>query len=237
MIMRPGLEMEVIVYANSAAGAGSTEQWRDDPGRADLPGAAELVEGMPLLERSTVELPTAPYTLLPESEWRLKAEYHELRKTRGRLRPLIHTAWRQQVRSKALTQPLLLRSADEIARGTPVIDGTIQVSVQRYLHLNLDLTLREARGLSNTESRTAFSPAQPYRHYRFTSQRKMKSGDLHYIDHPKAGMLILVSRYELPEVESLSPDAPLESAIAPDSETTQPEDDPATGPTTAPAAQ
>lgn len=59
--------------------------------------------------------------------------------------------------------------------------GLLRVSRGRYLHLETDLVLRDA------------ATAQPYR---VRLHRRMRSDELHYVDHPKLGILIQAKRYE-----------------------------------------
>ncbi|MEJ1410815.1 MAG: CsiV family protein [Candidatus Sedimenticola sp. (ex Thyasira tokunagai)] len=222
----PWYDVEMIIFTHNSAGAGSTEQWSDEPGNPDFEGAFRFSiaeentrRGSPATAAETpivsdeIGLPTALYTLLPESEWRLTSELSRLKRSRGKLMPLIHTAWRQQMRSRDETVPLHLTSNDQIASETPILEGVIQVSVQRYLHLNFDLTHREARDISNTVDAGSFALQSMYRDYRITNHRKMRSGELHFIDHPKVGMLILVSKFKVPEVETLAPEPVVETPI------------------------
>lgn len=218
-------DVELIIFTHNSTGAGSTEQWSDDPGSPDLEGALRLsspaasqVETPIVAEE--IGLPTTRYTPLPENAWRLTNELRRLKKTHGRVMPLIHRAWRQQVRSRRNTPPLYLVSSDQIASETAVIEGAVQVSVQRYLHLNFDLILREARDISRAGDAGAYGQQSIYKNYRITNHRKMRSGELHFIDHPKVGVLILVSKYQVPEVETLAPE--LESEPRVEVDTTEP---------------
>jgi hypothetical protein len=46
-----------------------------------------------------------------------------------------------------------------------------------------------------------------YRIYRMQQSRRMRSGELHYLDHPVLGMVIRVTPHELPKAESATGDA------------------------------
>jgi hypothetical protein len=65
------------------------------------------------------------------------------------------------------------------------LEGLVQVSRGRFLHLDLDLLLRPA---------DASSP------FRVRLNRRMRSGELHYLDHPRVGILVQAERYQ-PEPE------------------------------------
>lgn len=65
--------------------------------------------------------------------------------------------------------------------GSGRLGGLLRVTRGRYLHLEADLLLRD----TNT--------AVPH-HIKL--YRRMRSGELHYVDHPKLGILIQAERYE-----------------------------------------
>ena len=68
----------------------------------------------------------------------------------------------------------------------PAVDGTVKVSLARYLHVALDLVYSRP---GNDE--TAAPNADPAR-FRLVSERRMRSGELHYFDHPLFGVLALI---------------------------------------------
>ncbi len=61
------------------------------------------------------------------------------------------------------------------------LDGTITVAVSRYLHVYTDLALTKTLAPADMQS------------FIVKSHRRMRSRELHYIDHPKVGMLILIT--------------------------------------------
>ncbi len=111
------------------------------------------------------------------------------------------------------------------------LDGTVSIGISRYLHVNSDLVLYkpieqteetpvitlpqppsaefmpfavEALGLSKLELDEKEPPAD---HFRIQGSMRMRSGEVHYLDHPYGGMLILFTRYELPEPEETTDEA------------------------------
>ncbi len=91
-----------------------------------------------------------------------------------------------------------------IAPEPPSLEGTIRISVGRYLHVELDLLRR----IKTTEPYAIEYGApfaddyavqsRPYKIYRMQAHRRMRSGELHYIDHPLMGVLIKITPYEPP---------------------------------------
>jgi hypothetical protein len=146
-------DIELILFARGGGSGG--EQWTSSPGRPDLKGVRYLKKG------------AQTYRILPKSQWKLGGAFSRL-KSKGGYTPLLHLAWRQQVTSRKEADPVHLLSSSGSG-----MEGTIKVSVGRYLHVDLDLLLGKS--------------------YRMQAHRRMRSKELHYIDHPKMGALVLIS--------------------------------------------
>jgi len=84
-----------------------------------------------------------------------------------------HLAWRQV--------PGERNSKNWYWIGGGRLGGLIRVTRGRYLHLETDLLLRDT------------NLAEPER---IKLYRRMRSGELHYVDHPRVGILIQAERYE-----------------------------------------
>jgi hypothetical protein len=72
------------------------------------------------------------------------------------------------------------------------LSGLIRVTRGRYLHLETDLVLRDAD--------SSFP-------YRVQLHRRMRSGELHYVDHPKLGIVIRADRRPSPSTSQGAADA------------------------------
>ena len=104
-------------------------------------------------------------------------------------RPLVHLQWRQAVQAPAAAQAIdleqLLGAANR--QTSPRMEGSLRLSVARYLHLETDLRLIDV------ESGQFMEAALPV--YRLQQSRRMRSDELHYIDHPRFGVLALITPY------------------------------------------
>ena len=141
------------------------------------------------------------YARLPTSDLKLDGAYWSLRGVAG-LKPLVHMAWRQPISGPGQTPPVYLASGP----GAAELEGTLEVSVSRFLHVNLDLLLRRTSpaGPSRPPALVAadgsglprypVSSPEGYR-YRMQAHRRMRSGEVHYIDHPLMGVLLRIDRY------------------------------------------
>ena len=77
------------------------------------------------------------------------------------------------------------------------VEGTLKLILGRYLHIHTDLLYKR---LNDTYKQT--SPAlhsKIFSEFKIKAQRRMRSKELHYIDHPLMGILILVSPIKQPE--------------------------------------
>jgi len=108
-------------------------------------------------------------TLLPASAKSLGPAAYTLKKKGMVIHS--HLAWRQVTRGR--------NSNSWYWIGGGRLSGLIRLSRGRFLHLDTDLVLRDA----NT--------ARPYR---IKLHRRMRSNELHYVDHPKLGILIRAKR-------------------------------------------
>lgn len=102
----------------------------------------------------------------------------------------------------------------------PRLEGTVALKLGRYLHLDTDLVYRLPRtDVAEAEIATASSisldPAAglsagadfppealaepPMQAFLMDESRRMRSGELHYLDHPLFGLVARVTPYELPE--------------------------------------
>ncbi|MCP3665690.1 MAG: hypothetical protein GY696_24875 [Gammaproteobacteria bacterium] len=198
-------DIEIILFAHGSKSAGSTESWPMDPGHPNWSQATTIQPGVSppatifdLSEEKTATV-ASPFKLLSNDQWRLTAEEKQLKRTKGRVEPLLHLAWRQPVLGKNKAIPIYLRTSETVQSGLPRLEGLITVSVQRYLHIDLDLLLNQSTSRLSSESESGLLLNDDAKSFRYTGTRKMRSSELHYMDHPKMGALILISRFEQPE--------------------------------------
>ncbi len=100
-------------------------------------------------------------------------------------------------------------SADGLSQSGPEVplkarqrlEGTLRLHLTRYLHLavdlsyfNGDMTTPEHQFLSDTLS-VEVAPLS----FHLQESRRLRSGELHYFDHPVVGVIALVTPYEPPQ--------------------------------------
>lgn len=106
------------------------------------------------------------------------------------------------------------------------LDGTVRLILSRYLHLESDLLWRDpvdatmaspaaaaqqsgettitgdGRGVVSADTAVASTMEgtvleSGYRVYRLQQSRRMRSNEIHYIDHPRFGLVVLVTPYDV----------------------------------------
>ena len=157
-----------------------------------------LASGDGVIGSLTVEEPSALF-FAPVNTFQLDEVAARIRRSRG-YRLLLHESWRQPGFPSESTQPVDLLVLEQLRRlgpagdGTrppdassstqtasdgsvlPPLSGTITLYRSRYLHLSVDLSF-----LTGKDSRFVIS-----------ERRRMRSGELHYLDSPGLGVIALV---------------------------------------------
>lgn len=97
----------------------------------------------------------------------------------ARYRVLLHRRWVQGADGKTTSKSILLGSENE------ELFGYLRFYMSRYLHVELNLVFRPGGGAVGTEQNDVG--------FRLIEQRRIKSLENHYFDHPKFGALVRVS--------------------------------------------
>ena len=149
------------------------------------------------------------YRWLPAPTHALKTEARRLGNSQG-LDIIWHGRWIQPVPSRSAGEPLMLAVQSTADHGR--LSGTLQVTLGRYLHFDARLWLEQPltrRCLRPTEGWSPGaradscdnpvprsmqpknqSAAVPY--MQLEQARTMRSGELHYLDHPRMGVLVRI---------------------------------------------
>lgn len=79
------------------------------------------------------------------------------------------------------------------------LDGTVSVVLGRFLHINTDLIFRHPVA-DPTPHQGEQVPSAPHLvDFRIRLHRRMRSGELHYLDHPLLGILVEITPVQQPE--------------------------------------
>ncbi len=165
----PVYKVEVLVFANQDPASTQEQTWHD----LDIPrlaGAAELGNGG-----------SGPYQRLPGNNLVLTAEKNRLARQQG-FRTLFHGAWYQPVENPNSSRPVHLRGGQLMPNGAYELDGYISIDGGRFLHLRPDLYYTSSPGSGHLLTATLDTP------------RRMKANEIHYLDNPLFGALVLIQR-------------------------------------------
>lgn len=183
--------VEIIVFDDLQDEGLDAELWPADPGEPSLQGAIELVHSH---EGESGDTPHA-FRLVNRSELSLVAVWNRLRGS-TRYRPFLHAGWRLPGLPRSAARPAHVSAhlgngradaAEADGAELPAVHGTVTVSLGRYLEVAVDLLYH--RPSSNEAASLHAAPAR----FRLVSERRMRSGELHFIDHPLFGVLIQIT--------------------------------------------
>ncbi len=167
------------------------------------------------------------YIALPISERMLNNQVTALEKNR-RYQVISQKAWRMPVNSESGKQPIEIRTAIS-GQDSLLLDGTISVSEERFLHVDIDLWLNKLSPESlysslsgkthNYEQKTSDALASSYRgsdnlirlhdgspplrttdNFQIKQRRRIRNiKEIQYIDSPEIGVLFKLTPYDRPD--------------------------------------
>lgn len=188
-------DVEVLIFKRLGSEAFTQESW---PTNIELsyPNSTKYIQ----------DSGSGNLSALPVDSRQLGGFNYTLRKDED-YRVLTHKSWRQQMDSERKS-PAIIISGGEALGGHKELEGTIKIYIARYLHVITDLWLTQtnitADASINTTQEWPAIPARPgssaiqndfglssYPVATLKERRRMRSKELHYIDHPLMGVLIL----------------------------------------------
>lgn len=211
-------QVEVMVFART--GPTTQEYWRLDqrphlaPENAiHLDGVSPLLpEGADTLDSSAARL--GAWRLLERDRMILTDMLSRMEKA-GDFRTLYHQTWIQPIRERARAFPIYIEGGNQVSAqpsispdagqdyGLPPLEttteeasdpvppamqsefqGMLRLHLSRYLHVEPDLWFTRNSG-----------EGQPY-WVHINQKRRMRSEELHYLDHPLFGMLVRITPYQ-----------------------------------------
>ena len=187
-------DFEIIIFEDTSNRYANSEQWQ-----------YELPEAITELElRSPDEAQRNPGTRNNENALanitKIKSigldKYAKKLDSRKRYNVLVHKAWRQAglADNEAIDIPIDSRTLTSTGGTIPAgdknnIEGTIKIVLGRYLHIYTDMIYRQPN--ENYNPAMIGEAAQPYKQFPIKSHRRMRSKELHYLDHPMVGILVM----------------------------------------------
>ncbi len=219
----PWYTVEMIIFGRTDPGAGEFEHWPYDPGFPELTNAIEL-DGSKQAGRSAGSTSTPiTYRRISRDQLTLGKARKKIDKS-SRYELLLHVGWRQQGLDRKASKPVHVRSSsyplppptqqhpytDRLLQQlatVPSVEGAVRIYRTRYLHFEADLLYFRPR--PNAKGPKELPPEEPDEelylsqetiiptHFRLTESRRMRSRELHYLDHPLFGILVEIRPYEV----------------------------------------
>ena len=154
-------------------------------GDAADPGAIDADEPAP-----ANPAPRPTFRILRADELELRGAVLQLQRDAD-YTPLAHGGWVQPAYPPEQAVPV-----DISLLGTVNPVGTVQLHLSRFLHVTADLLYRAPPVLPPLQAAQAgdgvLSELKLPLRYALRIQRRVRSGDIHYLDHPAIGLLVIV---------------------------------------------
>lgn len=219
-------DIEVVVIENLRENAKNAEHWPMEvsikkPENTVVLGEAPLSEWLPL----DADL-TESFKVLSAEEYQLLEEVKKISQSRNQ-RVIFHTAWRQPGLDKNMAMPVYFKrdftqiplapeetlaiDGEKIdTANSSILEGIFRVTLARYLHLEAELSYRtkpvvaataeeiyEEYLTENTEENIEKQGVI----YLKQTRNRIRSNELHYIDHPVLSILVKMTPYIKAEVD------------------------------------
>ena len=219
-------QVELIVFSRLQPDTDG-EIWYSNPGLPDRTDSIELITDVADPTGGDAVESLMPFRELDIDSYRLEGIYRVLKLSRE-YRPLYHTSWQQPALSAVSSRAVHLETfyetvnveeelppelaaiqiADESYTPPELLfDGTIRLRSSRFLHVDVDMAYfpKTMPGMGQagpvSQNRENIYTSQYAEYVRMQESRKIKLNELHYFDHPLFGVILQVSRLQLPETE------------------------------------
>jgi len=178
----PSYKIEVIVFENLALKGWTEEYWPED---IELPSTQK--------SSSIFSRNQKPLWIRKQSKG-LAGTAAKLNKRGYRI--LFHQAWSQVAYPNKRSHKVLIEN--DQGKGSNLL-GTVRLYKTRYAHVDFDLEFERripGKIMQAFMQNQNLSASEQPTHWRFNlkESRKIKNGELHYIDHPLFGALVQISK-------------------------------------------
>lgn len=215
-------DVEVVIIENLNPAARKSEHWPLQVHMAQPEKIVPLGEPTPKLREwlpRDVDLKLS-YRKLRSKSYQLTEHVKKLSESKSK-RVIFHTAWRQPGLDKYKSLPVYFKreipippvveddssfEQQQTITNPTELEGILRVTLARYLHLEAELSLRDKLPettsdnpfeVLDTDAPEADIEKQGIIHLK-QKRRRIRSKELHYLDHPVLSILLLITPYELP---------------------------------------
>ena len=184
-------DFELIIFEDTSGRYANSEQWQYEISEAEA--AATASAGTQSDSKNTnaeIHISQIKGIGLNKYAKKLKSSKH--------YHVLVHKAWRQTgfADDAAIDIPIDSRKTSGDVNN---IHGSIKIVLGRYLHIYTDMIYQQPR---KDTAPILYGQSQQYKEYPINFHRRMRSKELHYLDHPLVGILVKampVKKQEAPQ--------------------------------------
>ncbi len=170
-------QINLIIFKNRGSSNLNSQIWAAHPRQPNIANAIEL--------GSMGESPN--WKVLPNSVFQLSTPLAQLQNS-GAYHVITYLAWKQPISSGHSAKAVHI-----IAGNNQELNGTVKLSLTNYLVLTADLILTEP--VSTFDSSTQNSNSnENLLSFPLNQTIRMRLGEIHYLDNPMYGVLVLVNR-------------------------------------------
>lgn len=167
----PDYDIEIVIFEDVSGRYAKSENWPLIP-EEDIPDNTKQPAYKPAHTEKRIRY-------LQKDSLKLSDEIKKIEEGRE-YKVMLHTAWRQPGLDTTSAFPVHITSSNDGGEAGSYVEGDIKLVMSRYLHVSGNLTFYK-------EQDGGYVP------YPVTFNRRMKSREMHYIDHPMVGILVIVT--------------------------------------------
>jgi len=194
-------DFEMIIFEETSGRYANSEKWDDSL-------LKDMSSSDPAAASRNVQTPSDPkFRIRPIKGIGLGWYARKLNENK-RYHVLVHKAWRQAglPEDQAVSIPIDSAAGNRSAETgdgsrSNRIYGSVKVVLSRYLHFYTDLLYQQPRDTTLPVEHSKDSDF--YKNYPIKLHRRMRSKELHYLDHPIVGILIKALPVESAEDDNL----------------------------------
>ena len=166
-------QVELIVFQQHGA---TSERFYQTAHRIVWP--RRLVELSGYASLQALQANPVSYRKIRSADWTLHWSERQLK--RAGYAPILHVSWLQQVGKNRVSNAVHIYTTD--GQGDYPLNGYVRIQRGNYLHLLVDLEY--TRDITDSDSGAFRSVV-----YRLQEKRRIKLNEIHYLDHPRFGVI------------------------------------------------
>lgn len=205
-------DIEIIIFEDAHARYINNESWPVTEYEKSF--EAEILDGhvdtnVVVLEKIEQRILEAEEKIVSETHINipatiLSAEYSRINNS-SEFNVLRYVAWRQTGLSKDEAFKIELNKLDNLhtSHADNNITGSLEVVLARYLHVYCELEYKRKDETLDSAIAITTENIQKQNNYPVQCHQRMRSKELHYVDHPLIGILMQINPADITQIEKI----------------------------------